>query len=258
MEIKYSSDLYPKFPVNALFLKKLHLSDENSVLILAGDIAYLDKNMVWKHPFFDWCSDLFDQTLIIPGNRELFRDYTVENTLEGLEQFIRPNVRYINKKSFDTNDVETFCTTLWSAVDQLATETVRSGKSDFQRIKYNGHDLTEDDYERLCNVCLDWVHKALDDSAGEHKDHYPTHKDLYADYPRTLLRTVFLANMDNFIRRHFGVEYWIIGHTHFNNIPQGEVVRFDNAKNLCNQKDFVEVHEMANFSLDTVIHFEKE
>ena len=56
MKVQYASDLHIEFPVNASFLGKIPLSAESNILVLAGDIAYIEKKMLKNHPFFDWCS----------------------------------------------------------------------------------------------------------------------------------------------------------------------------------------------------------
>lgn len=262
MKVQYASDLHIEFPVNASFLEKIPLSDESNILVLAGDIAYLEKKMLKNHPFFDWCSRTFEQTLIIPGNHEFYRGYPVDNTLDGWEYFVRPNVRYINNKSFSIGDVEIFCTTLWSEIDQLAEKTVQNGMSDFHCIKYNGHTLVAADYGRLHKVCVDWLDKALDKSTAKHKvvvtHHCPTLDERYTKYKESLLQTAFMADMEDFIHKHSDIEYWIFGHTHFNDIPKGDDAKIGNTRILCNQMGYIEWDEMAGFRQDAIIHFDEE
>ena len=41
------------------------------VLVLAGDIGYLEGSEEFD-PFWDWCSENYRQTFIVPGNHEYY------------------------------------------------------------------------------------------------------------------------------------------------------------------------------------------
>ena len=67
MKIQYASDLHLEFRANALYLRDNPITPTGDILLLAGDIGYLNDVTYSKHPFWDWVSDNFRQTLIVAG-----------------------------------------------------------------------------------------------------------------------------------------------------------------------------------------------
>jgi len=72
MKIQYASDLHLEFRDNARYLRDNPMIPVGDILLLAGDIGYLDDDNYSVHPFWDWASDNFHQTLVIPGNHEFY------------------------------------------------------------------------------------------------------------------------------------------------------------------------------------------
>lgn len=72
MKIQYASDLHLEFHENSHWLKENPLIPVDDVLILAGDIGYLGDENYSRHPFWDWCADNYQQTVVIPGNHEFY------------------------------------------------------------------------------------------------------------------------------------------------------------------------------------------
>jgi hypothetical protein len=82
------------------------------ILVLAGDITLFGRNKYINNSFFDWCSEHYEQTYIIPGNHEYYEGVDLAESIKDFEMMIRPNVRYINNKSIKHGDTELFFTTL--------------------------------------------------------------------------------------------------------------------------------------------------
>jgi len=70
MKIQYASDLHLEFRENSRYLHDNPLIPVGDILLLAGDIGYLDDHTYQTHPFWDDVSEKFRQTLVIPGNHE--------------------------------------------------------------------------------------------------------------------------------------------------------------------------------------------
>lgn len=93
MKIQYASDLHLEFGANTAILREHPIQPVGDVLVLAGDISYLDDDSLNKHPFWDWASDNFQEVIVIPGNHELYRNFDINELNEGLELRLRRNVR---------------------------------------------------------------------------------------------------------------------------------------------------------------------
>ena len=72
MKIQYASDLHLEFDENTKFLKEHPLEVKGDILVLAGDIILFGEKLMNEHPFWDWCSDHYTHTLIVPGNHEYY------------------------------------------------------------------------------------------------------------------------------------------------------------------------------------------
>ena len=83
MKIQYASDLHLEFRDNSRYLRDNPMVPVGDILVLAGDIGYLDDDNYSKHPFWDWASDNFRQTLIIPGNHEFYKSGDVGTIQNG-------------------------------------------------------------------------------------------------------------------------------------------------------------------------------
>ena len=67
MKIQYASDLHLEFRDNARYLRDNSINPVGNILLLTGDIDYLDDDNYSVHPFWDWASDNLRQTLVVPG-----------------------------------------------------------------------------------------------------------------------------------------------------------------------------------------------
>ena len=75
MKIQYASDLHLEFSENYSFLKRNPLKPVGDILVLAGDIGYLNDDNYRSHSFWDWASDNFSQVIVVVGNHELYKYY---------------------------------------------------------------------------------------------------------------------------------------------------------------------------------------
>lgn len=93
MKIQYASDLHLEFSDNYSYLKLNPLKPVGDILILTGDIGYLNDDNYSKHPFWDWASDNYRQVIVAVGNHELYRYYDLAKMPQGLVCSIRDNVK---------------------------------------------------------------------------------------------------------------------------------------------------------------------
>ena len=259
MTIQYASDLHLEFGMNSRYMQANGLSGNGDILLLAGDIGYMERRRIEKDPFFDWCAEHFKETVIVPGNHEYYRDpvarqgrqdgVPVETTLVDYEHKVRDNVRYLNNKSIVIGDVEVFVTTLWTITDPRCYVGIQSGMNDCHQILYDGHHLWANDFTKLHEICRTWLAEALEKSTAKKKivltHHCPSTAREFDRYePSGSLFTAFHVDMASFIAEH-DIEAWIYGHTHFNG-GSGTVIPSKTPKGtllLSNQLGYVELYE---------------
>lgn len=153
MKIQYASDLHLEFADNRNLLELGGgIKPAGDILILAGDISYLGDMEMMKRPFFDWCSEHFQETFIVPGNHEFYGGYDIAQTIEDYEFQYRPNVRYLNNKSVAMGDVELFFTTLWTRINPVFLWKVQRGMNDFRYGVLDGKRFCANDVDILTGV----------------------------------------------------------------------------------------------------------
>jgi len=259
MKIQYASDLHLEFGMNSRYMQVYGLAEGGDILLLAGDVGYLEKRRIERDPFFDWCSRHFRETVIVPGNHEYYRDpiareghqdgISVDKTLVNYEHKVRDNVRYLNNKSIVIDDVEVFATTLWSIVPQSDWTTVENGMNDCRLIQYVGHKLRASDFIVIHGICKMWLADALERSTAKKKvvltHHCPSIDQAFSQYePTGGLSSAFLVDMGDFIADH-DIDVWLYGHTHFNG-GSGTVLpsrNLNGTRLLCNQLGYVQLAE---------------
>lgn len=221
MKIQYISDLHLEFEESREFLQEHPIIPLGDILVIAGDAIYLGDGEMTRLDFFDWCADHFEQTLIVPGNHEFYRGFDIIGTLEGFELELRPNVRYLNNRSWRSGDVELFFTTLWQQYSTVEKLTAQTLLNDYGLCKLDGVPLEAFSVNRIHKACTDWLAGALDGSDAAHKvvvtHHCPIREEgLVAGIGKKLGKPYvpcYMTDMTDFILEH-RPEYWIHGHVH--------------------------------------------
>lgn len=253
MKLQYASDLHLEFKENSELLATTPLDVEADILILAGDITLLGKNKYYRNPFFDWCSEHFEETYIVPGNHEYYNGFELADTMIDFQMSIRPNVHYINNKSVVINDAEIFFSTLWCKIDPLEIVPVQMGMTDCYRIRYKGRDFNANDYDELHTQSMNWLTDAIAKSEAKHKivvtHHCPTKRFVDPRFPGSTINSAFCVDLDRYIEQS-GIETWIYGHTHYNGGNDNIV---GNTRLHCNQLGYVRHGENKAFNPKAVI-----
>lgn len=261
MRIQYASDIHLEFGMNSRYMQVYGLRPKGDILLLAGDVSYLENRRLEMNPFFDRCSKQYEETIIVPGNHEYYKDpiareghqngVPLDKTLVDYEHKVRDNVRYLNNRSMVFGDIEIFATTLWTITDPTNYVGIQTGMNDCYQIIYGNHRLWADDYAEVHGICRTWLDQALNASKAKHKivltHHCPTMRREFDTYQvGSGLYSAFHVDMDKFIEEH-DIEYWIYGHTH---TQDGSGTVFPSKGNgttlLCNQIGYVEHNEDLN------------
>ena len=248
MIIQYASDLHLEFVDNRAFLRKGRIEPVGDVLVLAGDVSYLGDREMIKYQFFDWCSEHFRETFIVPGNHEFYNRYDIVQTMEDFEFAYRDNVRYLNNRSIVLGNTELFFTTLWTRINPLHQWEIQMGMNDYRHGVLGGQKFCVSDVDILHGLCLGWLEAALKASKAEHKiivtHHCPTFRKEFNSFPGGVLNSAFQVDLDAFIESA-GVDYWIYGHTHF---AGGLGSKIGETTMLCNQLGYVFQKEHLDFN----------
>ena len=113
MKIQYASDLHLEFCDNSRWLKENPLIPLGEILVLTGDIGYLGDENYTVHPFWNFCAENFHQTIVVPGNHELYKDFDINDLHEDWQQEIRPNIKvYYNSVIPLSEDIDLITSTL--------------------------------------------------------------------------------------------------------------------------------------------------
>jgi Predicted phosphohydrolase len=219
MKIQYASDLHLEFSANSSYLKQNPLKPVGDVLVLAGDIGYLNDDNFSKHPFWNWVSDNYRQVIVAVGNHELYKYYDLTKIPHGLVCTIRDNVKCYYNAVVQIGNVDFIVSTLWAKIPLEEAYVTEQGVSDFRRILYNDQTLTWDNFNREHDKCFHFLQEEVSKSMAEHiivvTHHVPSFQLSSPDYKGSSINGAFTVELEQYIENS-PVEYWIYGHSHRN------------------------------------------
>jgi Icc-related predicted phosphoesterase len=224
MKIQFVSDLHLEFPENRTFLTKHPLEVTGDILLVAGDTAYLDlpdskEDSYSRYAFWDWASENYERVIVCLGNHDFYGFYDLATMSEGYRLDIRHNVAAYYNDVVHLDGVDVIVSTLWSHIEPYDAYLTEHGVSDFYRIKYNGHRLTADDFNKEHERCLAFVKRAVAESKAEKKvvltHHVPTGLCTAAEFSGSPINGAFTVELGNYIADS-DIDYWIYGHSHRN------------------------------------------
>jgi predicted phosphodiesterase len=251
MKIQYASDLHLEFSDNSSYLKRNPLKPVGDILILAGDIGYLNDDNYSKHPFWNYVSDNFQQIIVAIGNHELYKYYDLAKMPQGLVCSIRDNVKCYYNAVVQIEDIDLIVSTLWAKIPLVEAYIVERGVSDFHQILYNGELLTFDNFNREHDRCFQFIQNAVAESVAKHiivaTHHVPSFQLASPDFAGSKINGAFTVELEQYIESS-PIEYWIYGHSH-RNIDKviGKTLC------VCNQLGYVFQNEHHSFDLGKVV-----
>lgn len=224
LRIQYVSDLHLEFPQNRLWLAKHPLEVTGDILLVAGDSAYLDlpdsnSDTYSAYQFWDWASDHYNQVIVCFGNHDFYGYYDLATMSNGFCKEIRHNVYAYYNNVVHLNGIDLIVSTLWSKIKPYDAFLTEKNVSDFYRIKYDGHRLTADDFNREHERCLAFIEQAISESDAEKiivvTHHVPTQLCTAVEFKNSTINGAFTVELGEFIADH-RIDYWIYGHSHRN------------------------------------------
>lgn len=246
MKVQYASDLHLEFRDNSRFLRDNPLIPVGEILLLAGDIGYLNDDNYTVHPFWDWASENFKQTLIIPGNHEFYKGKDLGALDAGCIAVIRHNIKCYYNAVITIDDIDFILSTLWSHIFSENSFVTERGVSDFYRIAYNSQLLTSHHFNEEHLKALQFLNDALQSSKSAKRvvitHHVPTALCMAEEFKNSRINGAFVAELHDFIYDN-NIDYWVYGHSH-RNLPEIDI---NGTKLLCNQLGYVHHGEHATF-----------
>ena len=246
MKIQYASDLHLELPRNSRWIKNNPLNVSGDILVLAGDIAYLGTDCT-NNPFWSWCADNYEQTLIVPGNHEYYGGFDLKYTLSAWNYELRSSVRYLNNTVVKIGHTSIILSTLWSNIKVENALLIESGITDFHRIRYGGNRLDFAIFNDVHRCSLDYIRNAVSLHANDNiivVSHHLPSQILVSDRVKgSKLNDAFSSEHGQWIADS-KIAYWIYGHSHTN--IRGKI---GNTEFLSNQLGYVyEVPEAVDFN----------
>lgn len=253
MLVQYASDLHIELSGNSRWLKHNPLKVAGEILLLAGDIHYLGLEGCEKHPFWDWCADNYERTVVVPGNHEYYGGFDLSQTLIGWSYQIRSNVKYLNNSVEHIGKTDLICSTLWSKIRIENSFAVENGISDFRRIISKGERLDFVAFNHAHERSVSFIKEAVNCSDAETlvilSHHVPTNILVANRFKGSSLNDAFVSEQGNWIADS-RIKYWIYGHSHVN--IDGKI---GDTEFLSNQLGYVngDMVEASSFANDKVI-----
>ena len=254
MKIQYASDLHLEFRSNTEFILNHPLEVAGDILLLAGDIAYMNSEAHARHPFWDWAAGHYQEVLLCPGNHEFYKGYDIATLPNGYCEFIRPNVRRLYNAVVTMGDTDIILSTLWAHIDPRDEIICAERVADFARIGYRGDSLMPTDFNREHERCVQFLQQALASSKARHKvvatHHLPSPLLLDPQFNGSSLNGAYVSDMTSFVAE-CGADFWVYGHSH-RNICRA----IGTTQCLSNQLGYVHVGEGYDFNPGAVIDTE--
>lgn len=254
MKIQYASDLHLEFHENSRWLKENPLIPTGDIFVIAGDVGYLGDEMYSHHPFWDWCSENFKQTYIVPGNHELYKCFDINKLHEGWESKIRPNVSAIYNQIIHLDDkTDLIASTLWANIPLSEAYFCEKSVADFRQIRDGKNRLSWSRFNEEHDKCVEFINRSLNLSSADKKivvsHHVPSFALMSDEFKGSLINGAFTSELSHLMEM-FHIDYWIYGHSH-RNIDR-EIGR---TKCVSNQLGYVSANEHVDFCRDKSIIF---
>lgn len=246
MKIQYASDLHLELSGNSRWVKNNPLSVTGGILVLAGDIAYLGTDCS-NNPFWSWCADNYEQTLIVPGNHEYYGGFDLKGTLSEWTTYeLRSNVKYLNNTVVKIGHTSIILSTLWSNIRVENALLIENGITDFHRIRYGGNRLDFAMFNEAHRRSLDFIRNAVSLYANDNiivvSHHLPSQILVSDRFKGSKLNDAFSSEQGQWIADS-KISHWIYGHSH-TNIPG----KIGDTQFLSNQLGYVfDCPESADF-----------
>lgn len=217
MKIQYCSDLHLEFRENFRYMQTLPLEVTGDVLVVAGDVAYLNDTTIPNIRLWKWASESYRQVMMIAGNHEFYNNGDITAQGEGWQKLFLPNVGYYHNKVVRIDNVDFILSTLWSRIPPLEEFTVQSKMNDYRQILYDGRRVLPKNINNEFERNLTFIKKSVEESTAEKivvvTHHLPTFAAVEDKYKGDALNVAFASELGDYIADS-RINAWIYGHAH--------------------------------------------
>lgn len=251
MDIQIASDLHLELEWNTRHFEHRPLVPSADILVLAGDIMFLDDGFA-EHHFWDRVSKDFKQVYFLPGNHEYYKGTDVSCNISGID--IRHNVHLINNDSVVVDDNMILFTTLWSNIPACLSGPMLSKGSDFKYIMYKGNTLSIEAYNKLNEEAFLFLKSQLGGLCKNKivvSHHVPLLELLPARLRESWGASLYFNRLGDILLDN-NIHSWIYGHSHYSHVDSTIYgIRF-----YTNPFGYQANRQNPDFKLDKCVHID--
>lgn len=220
MRIQFCSDLHFNNPDNIAFFGDQGLEKKADILILAGDITFLEYlDRPFEREFFNRLSADYDKVFYLLGNSEFYGGFDTSSLDQPFLEYLRPNIVMLNNQAVDISGHRLVFSTMWSGISLANEEAVLKGSHDFNYFRYKGGRISRKIYNRWHNEAVSFISAEIERSRTGKlvivTHHMPSMRCSSDRWQGSPLNDVFVAAQDDLVESS-GAEYWLYGHSHEN------------------------------------------
>jgi len=220
MKLKIYSDLHTEFQRGSyptFWLPEVHEDDNDTVLILAGDIDL----GAWSVAYASELSDRFYEVILVLGNHDLWMENIHTFYTEAGRLINKPNVRILQNEAITIDGVEFLGTTLWTDINSKDPFSVWNAPKvmvpDFENIRFGPDNtrLTSSIWLQENDIARDFLKKTISPAKTQVviTHHAPSFSCATGNPHSGDSNDCYFYNggMDDLVA---DAGYWIFGHTH--------------------------------------------
>lgn len=221
IKVNYVSDLHIEF---GEFPEAKEMSGD--VLVIAGDTCPIYKEKLYM-PLLETFSDSFKKVIMVAGNHEYYNGNTldIKDLYDNVAGF--GNIHLLEDDHVYVWDEETksnvvfIGATLWSDIDIMHENAIRSMMNDFHIIRHLTRRFQPSDAARKFKNSSDYIWEVLRNTNNITKivvtHHAPSFKSIDNTYRDSMLNSAYASDLEVFMEEDYAPDFWIHGHMHNTN-----------------------------------------
>jgi len=222
MKVRIESDLHLEWYDKEPFCLDSSEDEQNTILILAGDICILSKIKKFEY-FFNDVTTRFKHVLYVFGNHEFYKG-SVKLVNDYISQLSYPNLTVLNRSYIDIENYRFLGSTMWSDYnnyDELTAFIVRKRMNDFHCIRTGSYGVPymrkfdpKDAFVEF-NKTIEFFKKSY---STEHTNivithHAPSFKSIAEKFKNSSINHGYCSDLSEHILQ-YNPKLWIHGHIH--------------------------------------------